>query len=178
MRYRVFATAFGRAAVAWRDDAITSLRLPAESVDEAERAVRSAHPNAVPGDPPVAVAAAIEAIECYFAGEAVDFADVALDLGSQPHFAARVYTHVRALGRGETTTYGAVARALGDGPEGARAVGRAMATNPVPLIIPCHRVLGQGGALVGFSAPGGTGTKARMLALERAAVAEQQAFAS
>ena len=59
-----------------------------------------------------------------------------------------------------------VARALGAGPEAARDVGQAMAHNPVPLIVPCHRVLAAGGALGGFSAPGGAATKRRMLALE------------
>ena len=57
-------------------------------------------------------------------------------------------------------------KALGAGPEAARDVGQAMATNPVPLIIPCHRVLAAGGKVGGFSAPGGAATKLRMLALE------------
>ena len=61
---------------------------------------------------------------------------------------------------------GAVAKALGAGPEAARDVGQAMAQNPVPLIIPCHRVLAVGGKVGGFSAPGGSATKARMLELE------------
>ncbi len=85
------------------------------------------------------------------------------------------------LGWGETTTYGALARALGAGPEAARDVGQAMAHNPVPLIIPCHRVLAAGGKLGGFSAPGGAGTKRRMLEMEGVALAAeapgQRAFA-
>ena len=67
---------------------------------------------------------------------------------------------------GETTTYGTLAKAIGGGPETARDVGQAMAGNPVPLIIPCHRVLAAGGRLGGFSAPGGAVAKERMLALE------------
>jgi methylated-DNA-[protein]-cysteine S-methyltransferase len=82
---------------------------------------------------------------------------------------------VRKLGRGETTTYGAVAKALGAGPEAARDVGQAMANNPVPLIVPCHRVLKAGGGVGGFSAPGGSIAKARMLALEGVAVEEPAA---
>ena len=91
-----------------------------------------------------------------------------------PPFFAQVYDHVRTLGWGETTTYGAVARALDAGPEHARAVGQAMATNPVPLIIPCHRVLAAGGAIGGFSAPGGSQSKARMLELEGVATGPAQ----
>ena len=62
--------------------------------------------------------------------------------------------------------YGALAMELGAGPEAARDVGQAMARNPVALIIPCHRVLAAGGKIGGFSAPGGSGAKIRMLALE------------
>jgi len=59
-----------------------------------------------------------------------------------------------------------LAKELGLGPEAARDVGQAMATNPLPLIIPCHRVLAAGGKVGGFSAPGGAVAKARMLELE------------
>jgi methylated-DNA-[protein]-cysteine S-methyltransferase len=65
-----------------------------------------------------------------------------------------------------TTTYGALAKEIGAGPEAARDVGTAMAKNPVPLIIPCHRVLAAGGQVGGFSAPGGSARKSRMLELE------------
>ncbi|MBS0478359.1 MAG: MGMT family protein, partial [Proteobacteria bacterium] len=91
---------------------------------------------------------------------------VPIDLGEQSPFFARVYDAVRALGWGESTTYGAVAKQLGAGPEFARDVGQAMANNPIPLIVPCHRVLAAGGKVGGFSAPGGSVAKARMLALE------------
>ena len=73
---------------------------------------------------------------------------------------------MRQLGWGETATYGAIAKALDAGPEFARDVGQAMASNPVPLIIPCHRVTAANGKIGGFSAPGGSLSKARMLGLE------------
>jgi methylated-DNA-[protein]-cysteine S-methyltransferase len=72
---------------------------------------------------------------------------------------------VRKLGWGETTTYGAVAKELGAPPQAARDVGQAMATNPLPLIVPCHRILAAGGKVGSFSAPGGSNSKARMLQL-------------
>lgn len=84
---------------------------------------------------------------------------------------------MRRIPWGETTTYGAVALALGAGPE-ARDVGQAMARNPLPLLVPCHRVLAAGGRPGGFSAPGGTEAKLRMLALEGIDLAPAQgAFA-
>jgi methylated-DNA-[protein]-cysteine S-methyltransferase len=67
---------------------------------------------------------------------------------------------------GHTTTYGALAKELGAGPEAARDVGQAMSKNPVALIIPCHRVLAARGKIGGFSAPCGASTKLRMLELE------------
>jgi methylated-DNA-[protein]-cysteine S-methyltransferase len=72
----------------------------------------------------------------------------------------------RRVGWGHTTTYGTLAKELGAGPEAARDVGQAMAKNPVALLIPCHRVLAAGGKIGGFSAPGGSAAKIRMLALE------------
>ena len=73
---------------------------------------------------------------------------------------------MREVGFGETVTYGELAKRAADAPGAAQDVGVAMARNPVPLIIPCHRVLAAGGKLGGFSAPGRTETKERMLALE------------
>ena len=84
----------------------------------------------------------------------------------QEPFFERVYAAVRRIGWGETATYGAIARMLDAGPEFARDVGQAMAANPVPLIIPCHRVTAANGRIGGFSAPGGSLSKARMLAIE------------
>jgi methylated-DNA-[protein]-cysteine S-methyltransferase len=165
-RYRLFETAHGVAAIAWRDSAIVNFRLPASSSESAERAVLRHLPNALPGEPPPEIAAAIGATRRYFDGEKMDFSDAVLDLGAQQPFFARVYETVRRLGWGQTTTYGAVAKELGAGPEAARDVGQAMASNPIPLIIPCHRVLAAGGKVGGFSAPGGSTSKLRMLAIE------------
>ena len=164
--YRLFQTASGVAAIGWKGASITGLRLPAQAAPEAERAILHRLPGAMPAEPPTEIAAVVDAATRYFAGERVDFFEAPIDLGEQPPFFARVYASVRKLGWGETTTYGAVARDLGAGPEYARDVGQAMAANPVPLIVPCHRVLAAGGKIGGFSAPGGSLSKARMLELE------------
>jgi len=165
-RYHVFETAHGFAAIGWSGRGVTAFRLPASTAAEAERALLRRLPDAVRTDPPADVAAVVAAAQRYFAGEQVDFGAIPVDLGEQSPFFARVYAAVRALGWGESTTYGAVAKQLGAGPEFARDVGQAMAGNPVPLIVPCHRVLAAGGKVGGFSAPGGSVAKARMLALE------------
>ncbi len=164
--YRIFETASGHAVIAWHEGGISALRLPASSPEAAERALLRRLPDAMPAEPPADVAAIIAAAQRYFAGEETDFSDVRIDLGEQEPLFARIYAVVRQLRWGETTTYGGVAKTLGAGPEVARDVGRAMAMNPIPLIIPCHRVLAAGGKVGGFSAPGGSDSKARMLAME------------
>ncbi|HEV7314489.1 methylated-DNA--[protein]-cysteine S-methyltransferase [Sphingopyxis sp.] len=170
-RYQLFETAAGIAAIGWTNTGISSFRLPAPSAGETERAVLRRLPDAMRAEPPAEMRAVINDTIRYFDGERIEFFDIPIDPGQQPPFFAQVYALVRKLGWGETTTYGAVARALDAGPEHARAVGQAMATNPIPLIIPCHRVLAAGGKIGGFSASGGSTSKARMLELEGVAVA-------
>jgi methylated-DNA-[protein]-cysteine S-methyltransferase len=165
-QYRVFETAAGFCGIAWSNAGITCFRLPTTSAEAAQRLILRRIPNAQPGQPPARIEEAIALAGRYFAGERADFTRCEIDLGKQEAFFRDVYALVRGLPWGETTTYGAVARALGAGPEAARDVGQAMAKNPVPLIIPCHRVLAAGGRIGGFSAPGGSTAKARMLELE------------
>ena len=109
---------------------------------------------------------AVAAVKRYFEGKETDFSGFRLDLGEQDPLFERIYAAARRVGWGRTTTYGALAKELGAGPEAARDVGQAMARNPVALIIPCHRVLAASGKVGGFSAPGGSAAKMRMLALE------------
>ena len=180
-RYHMFETAMGFCAIAWSDAGVVRFQLPANSAEAADRLMRRRAPGAESGAPPRDVAAIIEAAKRYFAGEETDFSPVRVDLAGQDAFFTRIYEALRRVGWGRTTTYGALAKEVGAGREAARDVGEAMARNPAPLIIPCHRVLAAGGKIGGFSAPGGSKTKARMLELEGvrlgAPEAAQQAFA-
>jgi methylated-DNA-[protein]-cysteine S-methyltransferase len=114
------------------------------------------------------VARAAAQVAEYFAGRRRVF-DAPLDLTAATAFDRRVLVAIAAIPYGETRTYGALARALGQ-PGAARAVGRACGRNPVPLLIPCHRVLRGDGGLGGYGA-GGPRVKAALLALERAGAA-------
>jgi methylated-DNA-[protein]-cysteine S-methyltransferase len=164
--YLVFETASGFCGIAWNSVGITSLQLPTKSAEAAERFLRRREPRAERGAATPAVAEAVAAVKRYFEGEETDFSGFQLDLGEQAAFSKQIYAAARRVGWGHTTTYGALTKELGAGPEAARDVGQAMARNPVPLIIPCHRVLAAGGKIGGFSAPGGRTAKIRMLALE------------
>lgn len=88
-------------------------------------------------------------LAAYFAGAPVDFASIPLELRGTP-FQIAVWTFLRQLPCGQTWSYGELARRLGR-PGAARAVGQALAANPIPLIIPCHRVLAATGSLGGYS---------------------------
>ncbi len=99
----------------------------------------------------------------YFAGERVELGRHPVDVSEHPPFRQRALLAARTIGYGEVKTYAWVARRAGR-PRGARAAGQAMSRNPIPLVIPCHRVIGSGGGLGGFG--GGLGMKRALLALE------------
>jgi len=103
-----------------------------------------------------------EQLEEYFAGRRQQF-DLPLDPRGTD-FQRRVWQRLRSIAYGETTTYGALARELGD-PGASRAVGLANGSNPLPIVIPCHRVIGAGGALTGYA--GGLDRKVALLELDR-----------
>ncbi len=115
-----------------------------------------------PPEPGPGVEAAVAALRRYFDGERTALDGLAVrPAGSD--FQRRVWEHLRAIPYGTTTTYGALAAELSTAP---RAVARACASNPVAIIIPCHRVVGANGALAGYSGGEGVATKAALLALE------------
>lgn len=165
-QYHIFETAGGFCAIAWNGVGITRFRLPAHSAEATERDFLRRLPAAEPGIPTPQIAEAIAMAQRYFGGEKIDFSALTLDLDGQGDLFKQIYAAARRIGWGQTTTYGTLAKELGAGWEGARDVGQAMASNPVPLIIPCHRVLAAGGKVGGFSAPGGSASKIRMLRLE------------
>lgn len=120
-------------------------------------------PRAVRDD--AACAPFVRALDEYFAGARHDFADVPLDVTSGTPFERAVWAQLARIPFGETVTYGDLARRLGN-PGASRAVGRANGQNPVPIVVPCHRVVAAGGGLGGYS--GSLDVKRRLLALERA----------
>jgi O-6-methylguanine DNA methyltransferase len=108
---------------------------------------------------------ALDQLEEYFAGNRRRF-ELALDVRGTP-FQRRVWDAVAAVPYGQTRSYAEIARAVGC-PRGVRAVGAANGANPLPLIIPCHRVIGSHGGLHGYG--GGLDVKAKLLQLEGVAV--------
>ncbi|MFC6019092.1 methylated-DNA--[protein]-cysteine S-methyltransferase [Plantactinospora solaniradicis] len=118
------------------------------------------------------LAPALAELRAYFAGELIEFT-VPLHVRRGSEFERAVWAEMSKIPYGETRTYGEVAAAVGD-PGAARAVGVACNRNPIPVIVPCHRIVGAGGKLVGFG--GGLPRKRHLLELE-AGVAFQRAWA-
>lgn len=105
----------------------------------------------------------------YFQGRPVDFSGVEVDLFGMTEFQQAVLTACRKIGYGKTASYSDLAERVGR-PSAIRAAASAIASNPIPLIIPCHRILCKNGNLGGFSAFGGIATKSRLLRLEQAPI--------
>ncbi|MFZ1991117.1 MAG: methylated-DNA--[protein]-cysteine S-methyltransferase [Alphaproteobacteria bacterium] len=165
--YSIFETALGFAALAWGERGVVRVVLPERSAADARAVLLRRGLKAEEVEPPPNVRKAIEQIAALLKGEPADFSGIKIDLGEMPEFSRRVYDVARAIPPGSTLTYGEVAARLGQ-PGAAREVGQAMGANPVPIVIPCHRVVAASGKIGGFSAPGGSVTKQRLLAIEAA----------
>lgn len=136
-QYCLFDTAFGVCGLAWSDDGLTRLRLHAS--DAAGMQETLARVARLAGFKPAMIARLIADIRSYMSGERTDFADTIIDIARMPAFDQKVYRAARRIAWSQTATYGEVARRI-DAPDAARAVGRALGCNPLPLIVPCHRV--------------------------------------
>ena len=162
-RAAVFATRLGWVALVMRDKVLQRLSFGHRGADSAAAAL------GLDGDcigaPRGTIAELVKRLTRYAAGEMDDFLDVEVETSHLSPFAARVVQAVRQIPFGKTRSYGEVAALVGH-PRAARAVGSVMAKNRIPLVVPCHRVLGSGGALGGFSAIDGLQMKRRLLDLE------------
>ncbi|MCC2672079.1 MAG: methylated-DNA--protein-cysteine S-methyltransferase protein [Armatimonadetes bacterium] len=165
MTYALVDTPLGPCGLAWSGRGLARLQLPEADREATEaRLLRSAL-GATPADPPAHIQDVVAELLRYLDGARTDFAQVRLDLAGVSPFYRVVYEATRTIGWGQTATYGELAR-LAHSPGAPRAVGQAMSRNPIPIIIPCHRILASGAGTGGFSAFGGVTTKARLLALE------------
>jgi methylated-DNA-[protein]-cysteine S-methyltransferase len=156
----VFETHFGAGAVYADDHGVVKVEIPNLATMTAPARSTACH------EPPSELTReAAELLQRYFAGDSIDFRHIPVVLAGVPVFRKQVLLVIRMLKYGEIQTYGQVAAACNT-PHGARAAGGALAANPIPIIIPCHRVVAANGRLTGFSAPGGIATKRLLLEME------------
>lgn len=163
VKYRTFATCFGWAAVAGRDNFVSRVVLPVADKAELQRALAEGI-DETPVETKSDFAIEAEKLALYFTGEFVDFSFVCIDLSSFTPFQRRVWSAIRKIKYGEVKSYGWVARQINQ-PNASRAVGQTLGRNPMPIIIPCHRVIKSDGTLGGFGH--GLGWKNRLLNLEQ-----------
>jgi methylated-DNA-[protein]-cysteine S-methyltransferase len=165
----VFSTGLGWMAIATRRNTLLRLSFGHRSAPGAVAAIDHTMRDAsVPLTPWVAKLA--KRLAAYAAGEPDEFADIEVETSHLSPFAASIVELTRQIRFGETRSYGELALMAGR-PRAARAVGRVMASNRTPLVVPCHRVVGCSGQLGGFSAIDGLRMKRRLLDLEASAAA-------
>ena len=155
MYYCFFDTPIGELLLAGTEDALSMIGFPEGSMR------REPEADWIYNEQPF-VAARKQLLE-YFAGERKYF-ELALDLNGT-EFQLSVLDALQTIPYGETTSYGAIAKQIGR-PKAVRAVGAANGWNPIPIVVPCHRVVPSGAGLGGYSARGGTRMKLRLLEAE------------
>jgi methylated-DNA-[protein]-cysteine S-methyltransferase len=154
MRYRIIDSPIGPLTLVGNDEVLTGLRMQDQSRHPARDADRVSDERAF--------REIVDQLATYFAGELIEF-DVPLRLEGTA-FQRRVWSALVEIPYGETISYGQLATRIGQ-PTASRAVGLANGRNPIAIIVPCHRVIGSTGALVGYG--GGLSRKRRLLELER-----------
>jgi O-6-methylguanine DNA methyltransferase len=167
MKYVIFKTNWGYFGIAGNDSAIYRTYLPSRNSEQIEKRLIRDFPD-IKRDNPYFKSLQKQII-AYFQGENLDFStDIPLFIDNFTVFSRRILVACRSIKSGSTITYADLARKAGY-PNAGRAVGNVMAKNPLPLIIPCHRVIRSDGKLGGFTAPGGINLKKRLLLHEKAA---------
>jgi methylated-DNA-[protein]-cysteine S-methyltransferase len=162
MNRTIFKTKWGWVGVAASSRGVRTIVLPKQTRRAVERELSSVSSNGTGGSGTIHLKAARAALEAYLNGK-VRHVNLPFDLEGQPRFRRKVWEILQTIPYGRVRSYGWVARKIGK-PQAARAVGGACGANPVPLLVPCHRVIAGDGSLGGFS--GGLGVKKRLLKLE------------
>jgi len=163
LSYAVWPSAWGPMGAVASPTGLRRIVLPHYQSDDLAQLLAWEHPGCLLDEAPLQDL--IDLSRDYFNAKPVNFDGLACDLPKPGTFGGKVLRACRAIPFGQTRSYSQVAREI-DRPEAARAVATALGKNPLPLVIPCHRVTYADGRSGGFSAPGGVELKQRMLALE------------
>jgi methylated-DNA-[protein]-cysteine S-methyltransferase len=164
LRYGIWPTAWGVMGAVSSADGILRILLPHYTPSDLEAVLRFEHPGAQRDEKPFEKL--VELSRAYFNKQAVDFAAVPCAMPPDSTMKGKVLAVCRHIPYGQTRSYGAIAKEIGS-PDAARAVATMLGKNPIPLVVPCHRVVYSDGRSGGFSSPGGVDLKLRMLALEK-----------
>lgn len=164
--WTTFHTSLGICGLAWNHAGITAFCLPEASEKQMRMRLKKITGNIEASTAlPLWIKRLIQKVKVHIEGHSQDFSDTPLCLSGISEFALSVYRLAQKIPSGKAITYSELARAIGK-PKSARAVGNALGKNPIPLIIPCHRIIASSGKLGGFSAHGGLRMKKALLACE------------
>ncbi|MBC8469338.1 MAG: methylated-DNA--[protein]-cysteine S-methyltransferase [Planctomycetes bacterium] len=167
-KYTIFQTKWGYFGLAGTEYGLCRTQLPGSKPEKIKTILLKNLPN--PQYDKSFCKILQQQITAYFEGDCIKFSrDTPLILDGFSSFGTSVLTACREIEIGQTITYGKLAKKAGR-TNASRAVGSTLAKNPLPLIIPCHRIIRSDGKMGGFSAPGGIILKKKMLELERKAI--------
>jgi methylated-DNA-[protein]-cysteine S-methyltransferase len=160
IEYSIRESSLGNLVLLARDGKVMELDLSKEADFQIRKRLLVRYPAARESANPFRMVHLL--LDRYLRGQKVDF-DVEVDISREGEFTGRVLTELRNVPFGQVTSYGRLAKKIGSG-NAARAVGQALGRNPIPIIIPCHRVIREDGSIGGFSM--GLNVKRRLLSLE------------
>jgi O-6-methylguanine DNA methyltransferase len=165
-QWLVFPTALGYCGVSWCARGVTAFMLPEATPVPIQKEFRSLTGAAKPAThTPAWIRELVQKVKWHLKGQQQDFSAVPVAIDNATDFMQAVYAVAQSIPSGSVISYAQLARQLGK-PGAVRAVGTALGKNPVPLIIPCHRIITTSGKLGGFSANGGVAAKEKLLACE------------
>ncbi len=163
--YITFKSKIGLCAISWKDCAITGFFLPEKSDEYLLKKLKSLFKSNTTSTPPLWIKDLVRKLKLHFDGRPQDFSKISTDPGEISDFSSLVYEATKLLAPGTVVSYQDICKKI-KRPNASRAVGTALGKNPIPVIVPCHRVISSSGKLGGYSAAGGLKTKAMLLELE------------
>lgn len=159
----VFASPVGPIGLVWTPRGIRRVDIGVGDEAKVAAALRAAYPDMLRVKrPPEPIRTVIRRVKAHLSGRHDSLQDIPIDCDHAAEFSRRVWRELRKIAPGKVITYGRLAERAGN-PGAARAVGRIMGANPVPIIVPCHRCVGADGSMTGFSTEGGIRLKRKLL---------------
>ncbi|HOJ44034.1 MAG TPA: methylated-DNA--[protein]-cysteine S-methyltransferase [Syntrophorhabdaceae bacterium] len=161
IKFAIFDSSFGNILFVSKDDALTNIRFFNDDVSFIKSRFLATEPDAV--ESVKSFLNIVKQLDNYMKGERIDFHEIHINLSDLPDFTQKVLKETRKIPYGEVRTYGFISKRLGY-KNAARAVGQALKINPIPIIIPCHRVIREDRLIGGYAL--GINIKQRLLAIE------------
>jgi len=164
--WTTFPTVIGTCGLSWNEKGLTSFSFPEKTDARTKSNLKKVTGNTkATATPPPWIKKLISRVKTHLKGDAQNFSDVPVHFETSSELSLTVYKAIQKIPAGKVISYKELAVKIGK-PNASRAVGTALGKNPIPLIVPCHRIITSSGKLGGFSAPGGVAVKIDLLQRE------------